>query len=81
MARRRKGQTIEASLSELESIVTTLERGDLSLDEALTHFEKGISLTRESRMMLAQAEQKIIQLTEEQGQVKETPLEIDEDKA
>ena len=36
----------EESLTELEGIVDKLEKGQLSLDESLMHFEKGIKLVR-----------------------------------
>lgn len=36
----------ESALSELETIVEQLERDDLTLDTALTHFERGIHLMR-----------------------------------
>ena len=36
----------EDALSELESIVQKLERGELSLEESLTAFEEGIRLSR-----------------------------------
>ena len=37
----------ESALKELEGIVATLEKGDLPLDAALKHFERGIALTRQ----------------------------------
>lgn len=49
----------EHSLAELESIVARLEQGDLSLDESLQQFERGVGLTRICQDALQQAEQKI----------------------
>lgn len=49
----------EASIQALESIVTKLEAGDLSLEESLKSFEQGINLTRECQQHLAEAEQKV----------------------
>ncbi len=49
----------EHSLAELESIVARLEQGDLSLDESLQQFERGVGLTRICQNALQQAEQKI----------------------
>jgi len=54
----------EKSINELESIVNQLEKGDLSLDESLKQFEKGINLTRQCQDALNKAEQKIEMLTE-----------------
>jgi exodeoxyribonuclease VII small subunit len=49
----------EHSLAELESIVARLEQGELSLDESLQQFERGVGLTRICQSALDQAEQKI----------------------
>ncbi|HEX9706042.1 MAG TPA: exodeoxyribonuclease VII small subunit [Steroidobacteraceae bacterium] len=49
----------EAALAELESIVQRLEQGELSLDESLRQFERGVVLTRQCQKALRQAEQKI----------------------
>ena len=49
----------EKSMSELESIVTQLEKGELSLEESLKQFEKGITLARKCEDTLNKAEQKI----------------------
>jgi exodeoxyribonuclease VII small subunit len=51
--------SFEASLSELEQIVTELEQGDVSLDDALKQFERGIKLVRQSQTKLEQAQQKV----------------------
>ena len=53
----------EQSISELESIVMQLEKGELSLDESLKQFEKGISLARKCEETLNKAEQKIEMLS------------------
>ena len=49
----------EAALAELESIVQKLEQGELSLEESLKQFERGVVLTRSCQKALRQAEQKI----------------------
>ncbi len=49
----------EAALAELEAIVQRLEQGDLSLEESLRQFERGVVLTRGCQKALRQAEQKI----------------------
>jgi exodeoxyribonuclease VII small subunit len=49
----------ERSLAELEAIVDKLETGDLSLDESLKQFERGVQLTRICQAALRQAEQKV----------------------
>jgi len=49
----------EKSIAELETIVMQLEKGELSLEDALKQFEKGITLARTCQETLNQAEQKI----------------------
>ncbi len=52
----------EKSIQALETVVSALEKGDVSLDDALKQFEKGIALTRTCQTLLTDAEQKINQL-------------------
>lgn len=58
----------EEALAELEQLVEQLERGDLSLEESLARFERGVGLARECRDSLAAAEQKIQILLEHEGE-------------
>jgi exodeoxyribonuclease VII small subunit len=58
----------ERSLSELEAIVEQLEQGDLSLDDSLKQFERGVQLTRACQTALKQAEQKVEILLRKTGQ-------------
>jgi exodeoxyribonuclease VII small subunit len=55
----------EAALAELTQIVDRLEKGDqtLSLEDALTQFEKGIQLAQLCQKSLDDAEQKVKILT------------------
>lgn len=53
----------EQSVTELEAIVKQLEKGEISLEESLKQFEKGVSLARRCQEILNQAEQKIQLLT------------------
>lgn len=57
----------ERALAELESIVEKLEAGDLTLDESLKHFERGVQLTRACQTALKQAEQKVEILMRKSG--------------
>ena len=54
----------EEALEKLEKIVSDLEGGDLTLDQALKKYEDGIALSRGCVKSLHQAEQKIQVLTE-----------------
>ncbi|QYK11925.1 exodeoxyribonuclease VII small subunit [Shewanella rhizosphaerae] len=68
MAKKPENLTFEESLTELENIVTSLEQGDVSLDDALKQFERGINLVRNSQGKLEQAQQKVSILTQEHDQ-------------
>ncbi|MBI2785837.1 MAG: exodeoxyribonuclease VII small subunit [Legionella longbeachae] len=58
-----KGIHFEQSITELEEIVRQLEKGELSLEDSLKQFEKGIGLARHCQNVLQKAEQKIETLT------------------
>ncbi len=49
----------EDALKKLEKIVDDLERGDLSLDEALKKYQEGIELSRQCATRLEGAKKKI----------------------
>lgn len=51
--------TFEALMERLESIVTRLESGDLSLEEALGAYQEGVGLARRGHERLAAAERRI----------------------
>ena len=70
--------SFEESLVELEGIVDKLEKGQLSLDESLMLFEKGIKLVRECNNKLKSAQQKMEQLIEENGEMRTEPFEVEE---
>ncbi len=57
------GLDLESAFEELEQIVQVLEEGNLSLEESLEVFERGISLVRVCNASLDRAEQRIECLT------------------
>ncbi len=58
----KKEQTFENALKELENIVAGLESNELSLNDALERFEKGVTLMRICEQHLQNAEGKIKEL-------------------
>jgi len=58
----------EAALTELENLVELMETGDITLEESLAHFERGIKLTRQCQQSLKQAEQKVQILMQDHGE-------------
>lgn len=49
----------EVALEELEKVVEQLESGDLSLEDALAAFEKGVGLVKYCNQKLTDVEKKI----------------------
>lgn len=65
-------KTFEESLNELERVAQSLEKGDLSLEQAIAEFEKGMKLSRECSEKLEQAEKRINMLVQtEDGTIQE----------
>ena len=69
----------EESLQELESIVEKLENGQLSLDESLLLFDRGIKLVKECDTVLRATTQKVEKLIEENNCLKPLPFELQEE--
>lgn len=74
MAVKKKAVDFEQALQQLETLVIDMEKGELSLEEALQAFEAGIKLTRECQARLTEAEQKVQLLLEQQGQLVAQPF-------
>lgn len=68
MSRRKNASQFEEAMQELEQLVAQMERGELSLEESLKSFERGIKLTRTCQQALQEAEQKVQILLEKNGQ-------------
>ncbi len=56
--------SFEEALSELETLVDHLEHGEISLEDSLKSFERGVALTRSCQQALSEAEQKVSILNE-----------------
>ncbi|NRD75079.1 exodeoxyribonuclease VII small subunit [Shewanella sp. VB17] len=74
MAKKPESLNFEESLCELERIVSELEQGDVSLDDALKQFERGIKLVRSSQGKLEQAQQKVAILMADNENAPLTPF-------
>lgn len=68
----------EKSLDELEQLVAKMEGGELSLDESLRSFERGIALFRNCQNALEQAELRVKLLLDPEDPDRATPFEADE---
>lgn len=70
----------EESIKELEQVVKSLEGNELTLDESIEKFEKGIKLSKHCSELLEGAEKKITLLLEkEDGTVETQKFELGEE--
>ena len=67
MAKKSKQPDFEQSLEALEKIVEEMEKGEMSLEDALKSFEDGIKLTSACQQSLKEAEQKVEILMKKSG--------------
>jgi exodeoxyribonuclease VII small subunit len=77
---KKKSETLsfEDALGELESLVETMEKGELSLEESLKSFERGVELTRTCQKALKEAEQKVEILTANTPDAELEPFDSDD---
>jgi exodeoxyribonuclease VII small subunit len=68
----------EAALAELDALVKKLEDGDLSLEQSLALYERGVQLSRFCHAQLEAAERRIEILTE-RGELKAAPASLGAD--
>ncbi len=67
MAKKDDKFDFEKALQELEKLVEKMEAGDMSLEESMKQFERGVALTRSCQKALADAEQKVQILLQNAG--------------
>jgi len=65
----------EKALEELEVLVEQLESGDLSLDQSLQQFKRGVELTRHCQGVLERAQQAVEQLLDPADAASAVPFE------
>jgi len=59
VAKKQNNIDFGVALAELEALVEKMEDGNISLEESLKYFERGIALTRTCQKALTEAEQKV----------------------
>ena len=79
MARKKQGVDFEAALEELEGLVERMEEGELSLEESLKTYERGMELSRACQKSLDAAEQRIQILSEKDGAAEPGNFQPDDD--
>ncbi|MGY4105646.1 exodeoxyribonuclease VII small subunit [Ignavigranum ruoffiae] len=60
--------SFETAMTELETIVQKLEKGDLPLEESLEAFKKGIELSQYCQQSLNKAEATVAKIMTEEGE-------------
>jgi len=66
----------ETALEELEQVVEQLESGELSLEDALVAFEKGVGLVKSCNQKLNEVEKKIeVLVKDKEGKLQLKPFE------
>jgi len=74
--------SFEKALADLEKIVERMEKGELSLNESLALFEKGVKLARFLRHELDKAEKKVeILLKDQKGEVRAEEFSLEEEES
>ena len=73
-----QGIDFERQLGCLETLVSSLEVGDLSLEESLSSFEQGIKIARDCQQALKSAEQRVELLMQEGDDLVSQPFEPDD---
>ena len=69
--------SFETALEKLESIVESMETGEVPLAELLSKFEEGNTLLKQCEARLKEAELKIEQLKKERGAVSFTKFDTE----
>ena len=69
--------TFEDALNQLEALVEQMERGELSLEDSLASFERGVALTRRCEAALKAAEQKVDILSNKTAEAEPEPFDGD----
>lgn len=71
-----KGRKFEEELKDLEEIVNRIDSGELSLEDSISAFERGVTLIKSLNQKLEEVERKVELLTRNaEGELQSTPLE------
>jgi len=80
LEKKAKKITFEDALEELEAIASKLESGELTLEQSIQFYEKGVELAKFCRQKLEEAERKIEVLQKQpDGTVQKKSVKVKED--
>lgn len=72
---------LEKSMTEISQLIEKMEQGELTLDQSLGHFERGITLVQHCQKILDEAQQKVqILIQHNQQDNLETYEDTDQDE-
>jgi exodeoxyribonuclease VII small subunit len=69
----------EQALAELEQLLGKMEQGDLTLEQSLQEFERGVELTRHCQQALQAAEQRVEILLQKSSDAELSPFAADDE--
>jgi exodeoxyribonuclease VII small subunit len=73
-----KEKKFEEELADLSAIVTKIDSGELSLEESIACFERGVAIVKSLNRKLDEAEKKVeVLIKNAQGELRTTPLEVE----
>lgn len=61
--------TFEQAMEKLEEVVERLEQGDVALEEAITMFQQGMTLSKVCHEKLTKVEKQMDQILHEDGEI------------
>jgi exodeoxyribonuclease VII small subunit len=79
MTKKPKLPDLEGTLQEINSLISQMEQGEISLEKSLIYFERGVQLINHAQKILKTAEQKVQILLENKGEQKLTDIESPEE--
>jgi len=80
LEKKAKKITFEDALEELEAIASKLESGELTLEQSIQYYERGVELAKFCRQKLEEAERKIEVLQKQpDGTVQKKSVKVKED--
>ena len=70
MSKKPKQPDLETSLAEITTLIEQMEQGDITLEQSLNYFERGITLIKHAQKLLKEADHKVQILMQNNGDEK-----------
>jgi len=73
-----KNRRFEDEVKDLETIINQIDSGELTLEESISAFERGVALVKSLNQRLDEVERKVEMLTRDaEGRLRSTPLDLE----